>query len=81
MRRPMHDAARAAGPPDASDVHRVSASARIDWFAKKGSQTERDRAVPRIPLPPPAHVHADRGRGHVTVSWAPAPEAVGYLVH
>ena len=72
---------RVLGAPNAHDLARVSASARIDWFAKKGSQSERDRAVPQTPLRPPADVHADRGRGHVTVSWSPVPGAVGYLVH
>jgi xylan 1,4-beta-xylosidase len=77
----MTDAAQVPGPPNAHDLDRVSASARIDWFAKKGSQSERDRAIPQVPLPPPADVHADRGRGHVTISWSPVPGAVGYLVH
>lgn len=59
----------------------VSGSARIAWFAIIGTQNERDRAAPELRLPPPADVRAERGRGHVTITWSPVAGAAGYLVH
>jgi xylan 1,4-beta-xylosidase len=60
---------------------RQASSARIAWFATGAAQTERDRPAPPVSLPPPEDVRATRGRGHVTVDWAPVAGAVGYLVH
>jgi xylan 1,4-beta-xylosidase len=59
----------------------TGSSARIAWFETFGASTERDRPAPDITLPPPSEVHAERGRGQVTVSWSPVEGAVGYLVH
>ena len=56
-------------------------SARIAWFATSGAQTPRDRPAPPVALEPPARVEAIRGRGQVTVEWAPVDGAIGYLVH
>ncbi len=75
-----------AGPPagalpGAEDRERVSGSARIPWFAEPGTQTARDRAVPQSRIAPPQDVGAERGRGHVTITWSPVDGAAGYLVH
>jgi len=71
-----------AGLDEASEaVQRSASPARIAWFAKGGTQTERDRPAPPVALPPPEDVRAVRGRGHVTVDWSPVPGAAGYLVH
>ena len=59
----------------------TGSSARIAWFETFGASTERDRPAPDVALPAPAEVHAERGRGQVTVSWPPVAGAVGYLVH
>jgi xylan 1,4-beta-xylosidase len=59
----------------------TGSSARIAWFETFGASTERDRPAPDVDLPPPSEVHAERGRGQVTVSWSPVEGAVGYLVH
>ncbi len=60
---------------------RAGGSARIAWFATLGCQTERDRAAAAPRLPPPVGVRAERGRGHVTITWSPVEGAAGYLVH
>ena len=59
---------------------RRPATPRIAWFETLGAQTERDRPAPEIHLPAPADVRAVRGRGQVTITWAPVPGAIGYLV-
>ncbi len=59
----------------------TGSSARIAWFETFGASTERDRPAPAVTLPPPSGVHAERGRGQVTVSWSPVDGAIGYLVH
>lgn len=56
-------------------------SARIAWFATAGAKTPRDRPAPPVALEPPARVEAVRGRGQVTVDWAPVDGAIGYLVN
>jgi xylan 1,4-beta-xylosidase len=60
---------------------RMARSARIAWFATGTAQTERDRPAPAVSLPPPEDVRAVRGRGQITVEWAPVAGAAGYLVH
>jgi xylan 1,4-beta-xylosidase len=60
---------------------RPASSARIAWFETLGAQTERDAPAPAVDLPPPAWVRAERGRGQVTIDWAPVDGAAGYLVH
>ena len=59
---------------------RSARSARIPWFDTAEAQTVRDRPAPDVTLPPPADVRAVRGRGQVTISWTPVPDAIGYLV-
>jgi xylan 1,4-beta-xylosidase len=59
---------------------RRPATPRIAWFETLGTQTERNRPAPEVRLPAPADVRAVRGRGQVTVTWAPVPGAIGYLV-
>lgn len=77
----MNGGARDAGLPDPQDSERTSGSARIAWFAALGTQNERNRAAAPARLPPPADVRAERGRGHVTITWSPVDGAAGYLVH
>jgi len=77
----VNDGARAVEAPGPGDRERASGSARIAWFAALGTQTERDRAAAAARLPPPADVRAERGRGHVTITWSPVDGAAGYLVH
>ena len=75
---------RAAGAPcrtSTSARRSRRSSARIAWFETLGASTERDRPAPDVALPPPTEVHAERGRGQVTVSWSPVDGAAGYLVH
>ena len=60
---------------------RRASAARIAWFATGNAQTERDRPAPPAPLAPPADVRAVRGRGQVTIDWAPVAGTAGYLVH
>jgi xylan 1,4-beta-xylosidase len=57
------------------------ANPRIAWFDTLGAQTERDRPAPDVILPAPDEVRAERGRGQVTITWAPVDGAIGYLVH
>jgi xylan 1,4-beta-xylosidase len=72
---------RAAGLAEPVHPEGTSGSARIAWFAAVGTQAERDRAAAPVRLPPPADVRAERGRGHVTITWSPVDGAAGYLVH
>ncbi len=72
---------RAAGRAEPADPQGTSGSARIAWFAALGTQAERDRAAAPVSLPPPSDVQAERGRGHVTITWSPVDGAAGYLVH
>ncbi len=67
--------------PDSEEHQRASGSARIAWFATLGAQNERDRAAAQARVPPPTDVHAERGRGHVTITWSPIDGAAGYLVY
>jgi xylan 1,4-beta-xylosidase len=60
---------------------RMARSARIAWFATGTAQTERDRPALPVSLPPPDDVRVVRGRGQVSVEWAPVAGAAGYLVH
>jgi xylan 1,4-beta-xylosidase len=59
----------------------VAGSARIAWFETLGAQTDRNEPAPEAELPPPGQVRAERGRGQVTIDWAPVDGAAGYLVH
>ncbi len=68
-------------PPAEEQLEPVSGSARIAWFAAVGTQNERDAAAADLRLPAPADVRAERGRGHVTITWSPVEGAAGYLVH
>jgi xylan 1,4-beta-xylosidase len=67
--------------PPAVGPESSGGSARIAWFATLGAQTERNRPASPIDLAPPSRVRAERGRGHVTISWSPVEGAAGYLVH
>ncbi len=69
---------QAGGAPD-PDV--AASAARATWLATMGVHAERDRPVAAVHLPPPASVVAIRGRGQVTVDWAPVRGAAGYIVH
>ena len=67
--------------PDGLDaVEAAGHAARIAWFATLGAEAPRDRAAPALTLVAPSGVAATRGRGQVTVTWAPVAGAAGYLV-
>src|SRR5665811_1807367 len=81
-RLPEPNRAPQSGSDAESETRERSAdAARIAWFATLGARTERDRPARPISLPPPEHVRAVRGRGQVTIDWAPVAGAAGYLVH
>ena len=67
--------------PEAVGPESSGGSARIAWFATLGAQTERNRPAPPVELAAPSGVRAERGRGHITISWSPVDGAAGYLVH
>lgn len=77
----MKAGVRAFGMSDPEDRERSSGSARIGWFAALGTQNQRDWAAAQARIAPPADVRAERGRGHVTITWSPVDGAAGYLVH
>jgi xylan 1,4-beta-xylosidase len=53
--------------------------ARADWERRVGQR--RDGATgPGITLPPPSHLSAEPGAGHIRLGWAPVPGAAGYLI-
>lgn len=54
--------------------------ARADWEARIGQRVEEREDRRWSPLPPPARVTAEAGRGQVTIQWSAVPGAAGYLV-
>ncbi|WP_328852833.1 xylan 1,4-beta-xylosidase [Micromonospora globbae] len=63
-----------------SDHH--PADARTDWEARIALRSDEDGTTDGTPvLAPPDGLTAVPGVGHVHLSWAPVPGAVGYLVH
>jgi xylan 1,4-beta-xylosidase len=53
--------------------------ARADWERRVGERRDPD-AGPGVTLPPPSHVTAEPGAGHIRLGWAPVPGAAGYLI-
>ncbi|MGK5740452.1 GH39 family glycosyl hydrolase [Micromonospora sp. URMC 103] len=58
------------------------ADARSDWESRISLRSDEEGTTDGTPvLAPPDGVTAVAGIGHVRLSWAPVPGAVGYLVH
>ncbi|MFG1969906.1 hypothetical protein ACGFJC_11345 [Nonomuraea fuscirosea] len=58
----------------------MSTAAHRDWQERVG-QASGETTVPVPALEAPTGLRAVPGAGHVTLTWDPVPEAIGYLVH
>jgi hypothetical protein len=53
--------------------------AMADWERRVGQRRDAHTG-PGVTLPPPSHVTAEPGAGHIRLGWAPVPGAAGYLI-
>ncbi|MEV0385385.1 hypothetical protein [Nonomuraea sp. NPDC050643] len=59
----------------------MNSAAHRDWQDRIGEASGEVAAAPRPALEAPTGLRAVPGAGHVTLTWDPVPEAIGYLVH
>ncbi|WP_433517993.1 GH39 family glycosyl hydrolase [Nonomuraea sp. CA-143628] len=56
-------------------------AAHRDWRERIHQASGQAVPAAELSLPAPAGLRAAPGVGHVTLTWEPVPEAIGYLVH
>ncbi|MBA2265389.1 MAG: xylan 1,4-beta-xylosidase [Chloroflexi bacterium] len=58
----------------------IEQTARADWEARIGLRSDADAGLDLPRLAAPAALHADGGRGQVTLDWEPVEGAAGYII-
>jgi xylan 1,4-beta-xylosidase len=75
------DAVAAYAIPAPQEGFAVAGDAREDWEHRFGRRSDAAaEARGAADLTAPTDVRADAGAGHVTLTWAAVPDAIGYLV-